>query len=166
MEEKLWQIFENVNHWLDHAERKNALLLTFIGIQLTVGKVFISTPGDLLIAASVVLGICFLITLVSFFPHTAFPGWECIWKGMKSCPREDDNLLFYGDISKYSVDTYSRRMGEYLNIETESDRYLKDLCAQIVINSKITARKNIMFRVATYFMISGQVLILISFWSK
>jgi len=75
MEDKLWRILENVNKWLDYAERKNTILLSFIGIQLTVWKTFIKVPNGWLIAAYVFLGICFLVTLISFFPQTFIPEW-------------------------------------------------------------------------------------------
>ena len=45
MEDKLWRIFNNVNHWLDHGERKSSILLTFIGIQLTIGILPIEGPN-------------------------------------------------------------------------------------------------------------------------
>jgi len=163
MEQKLWHILENVNRWLEYAERKNAILLSFIGAQLTIGKIFIESPSRWILAASVLLGICFVLTLLSFFPKTIIP--EFVRYFAKSAPRETDNLLFYGDISNYSVNLYTKKLEKYFGEDIRTNRYLEDICTQIVVNSQIANNKYRMFKASTWFMIFGQFCFLLSFWS-
>ncbi len=164
MEQRLWNILENVNRWLEYAERKNAILLAFIGVQLTVGNIFIKSPNKWLLAACIFLGICFMITLFSFFPRTVIPEWIQYWVNSSSLSKETDNLLFYADISKYSVAKYVEKLEKYFGEDIRTHHYLEDICAQIVINSQIAKTKYNMFKAATWFMIGGQVCFLVSFW--
>ena len=164
MEDRLWRVFDNVNRWLDYAERKNAILLTFIGMQLTIGKTFIDSPSACLLTAASVLAVCFLICLFSFFPQTAIPSWLYFWAKSSVAPESDDNLLFYAHIAKYSVARYTEVLETYYAEPIREHRHLVDICTQIVVNSKIAYTKYSMFKAATWFMIAGQVLLLASFW--
>ena len=164
MEDKLWRILENVNKWLDYAERKNTILLSFIGIQLTVWKTFIKVPNGWLIAAYVFLGICFLVTLISFFPQTFIPEWIYIVVKDKSLAQENDNLIFFGHISKYSLHEYAEKLEKYFDSEIISIQPLMDICSQIIVNAQIATKKYNMFKFSTWLMIGGEILFLISLW--
>lgn len=164
MDQRLWRILENINRWLEYAEKKNAVLLSFIGLQLTVGNILVKCPNKLQIAASSLLGICFLLSLFSFFPKTFIPEWIEHWANSTSSPKDDDNLLFYGHIANYAVAKYIERLEEYFEESIAENRYLKDICTQIVMNSQIAKNKYSMFKTATWFMVVGQVCFLISFW--
>ena len=164
MEDKLWRVFENVNNWLEYAEKKNTIILSFIGLQLTFVKVFIDKINTLQIISILFLGLCFFITLVSFFPKTAIPWWVYSWAQLKEQINANDNLLFYGHITKYSVNDYIESMEKYFEGEIHGHKYLEDLCNQIVINSRIASTKYNMFKVTAWLMIIGQILLLISFW--
>jgi len=164
MEDKLWRILENVNKWLDYAERKNTILLSFIGIQLTVWKTFIKVPNGWLIAAYVFLGICFLVTLISFFPQTFIPEWIYIVVKDKSLAQENDNLTFFGHISKYSLHEYAEKLEKYFDSEIISNQPLMDICSQIIVNAQIATKKYNMFKFSTWLMIVGEILFLISLW--
>ena len=164
MEERLWRILDNVNRWLEYAERKNAILLTFIGLQLTFFKIFIGSPNFWLIIALILLGICFFIILFSFFPKTSIPYWIYSWSNPISSPRVTDNLIFYGDISKYSLQDYIEKLEKYFDEQISTHNHLNDICSQILINSQLAKRKYNMFKAATWFMIAGQLFFLFSFW--
>lgn len=164
VEDKLWRVLENVNNWLGYAERKNVLILTFIGIQLTLCKLFVEDVDVWLIACSIFLGLCFLLTLISFFPQTVIPWWLYFWARSSDKPNENDNLLFYGDITKYSQKEYIEKMEKYFGEDIHGHKNLEDLCGQIVVNSQIASKKFNIFKATTWFMITGQMLLLISFW--
>ncbi|MFX0198810.1 MAG: Pycsar system effector family protein [Candidatus Hodarchaeota archaeon] len=164
MEDKLWKVFLNVNKWLEYAEKKNTLILSFIGIQLTFVRLFIDKINVLQLIAMSFLGLCFLITLISFFPKTVIPWWVYTWAQSKKEPNVNDNLLFYGHITKYSVKSYIENLEKYFGETISGHKYLEDLCNQIVVNSQITTTKYNMFKATTWLMIVGQVLLFLSFW--
>ncbi len=164
MEDKILNIFTNVNKWLEYAERKNVILLSLISVELTLSKYFIpeSGPNAIQTISIVFLGICVVITLFSFFPKTVIPWWFTFWADSKDSPKDNDNLLFYGHIVKYSSKDYIKKIEETYGLKIASDNYLKDLCSQIVINSQITNNKYNMFKVSFWFMLIGQILFIIS----
>ena len=79
-------------------------------------------------------------------------------------PSENDNLLFYGDITKYSQKEYIENMEKYFGEKIGGNKRLEDLCGQIIVNSQITSTKFNIFKVTAWLMIIGQILFLISFW--
>lgn len=166
MEERLWRIFQNINYWLQYAERKNALILTFIGIQITLIKIFIKTLDAWLVASFVFLGFCFLLAIFSFLPRTRISRW---WFDFMIKPSneagENDNLLFYGHVAKYTVKEYTEKIEKYLNGTIHGHRNLEDLCSQIVVNSQITSAKFNFFKITVWLMMIGQFLLLVSLWS-
>ena len=166
MEDRLWRIFENVNNWLEYAERKNAIVLLFIGTQLTLGKLFIERLDGWLLACAIALGICFLLTLASFFPKTALTWSVYFWAESTEAQSPTDNLLYFADVSKYSKAEYIGALEVYLKEDFSEQKYLEDLCGQIVANSKITMAKFNIFKATTWFVIIGQILLLVSFWSQ
>jgi hypothetical protein len=167
MEERLWRIFENVNNWLKYAEQKNTLLLTFIGIQITLIRLFTKALDRWLIASLIFLGFCFIVCLLSFFPRTRISSWLfefMIRRGGDQA--ESDNLIFFGHIVKYTTDQYIAKMQKYLNGEIQGHRNLENLCSQIVVNSEIASAKFNFFKVSGWLMVIGQFLFLLSFWSQ
>jgi hypothetical protein len=163
MESTLWYIFNNVNRWLEHAEKKNMVLLTVMALQLTLMKTLVATTSIWLILAYVSLGLCFLINLISFLPVTEIPKWLYSWSDAISPPAENDNLLFFMHISKYSLPDYIASLQKLLGSEI-TNKYYENICSQIVINSIIAASKYRMFKVSFWFMIAGQILFLFSFF--
>lgn len=164
METKLWQIFNNVNRWLEYAEKKNAFIMTFIGLQLTIGKFLVDKPNTLMVIAIGFLGLGFLITVISFIPRIAIPKWlKCSCMIFEKKTSEKDNLLFYGHIAKYPIDEYCKAMADYLNGDIQGNKLLEDLCEEIVVNSKITYTKYRCFKITVWFLFGGQVLFLASF---
>lgn len=162
MEEKLWKIFKNTNKWLEYSEKKNALLLTFIGIQLTLIRLFSNEVKGLSFLSFTILSICFILAIISFFPKTSIPKNTYNWGFPKNSINKNDNLIFYGDIAKYNAEQYISAMETYLNGEISNDKYLVDICTQIVINSEISLVKFIIFKAAIWLMGVGQLLFFVS----
>jgi len=164
METKLWQIFNNVNRWLEYAEKKNAIVMTFIGIQLTIGKFFVKKPDTLLIIGIGFLALGFFIIMFSFIPKFTPPKWLKFMgiTAKKKNPMKD-NLLFYGDIVKYSVTEYCNAMEIYLDGKVKGNKLFEDLCEQIVTNSCIAYAKYKFFKIATWFLFVGQMFFITSF---
>lgn len=163
VEGRLWSIFENINSWLKYAEGKNAYILAFIGAEITLLN-FLNVQYDFWLGASFVfLGLCFFICLISFFPKTAIPGWLYYFVKSKQLPSDFDNLLFYGDIAKYSIKGYIKKLSEWFNYKIEDDKYLENLCGQILINAGIASEKFKIFKTSFWSLLIGQVFVIISF---
>jgi hypothetical protein len=166
MEEKLWKIFDTVNSWLRYSENKNAYILAFIAAQITLAK-FLSVDVDIWLKISFFfLGLCFLVCMISFFPKTALPRWLFYIAESHKKPADDDNLLFYGHIAKYSINQYIEKMSKYLNVEIQGNEYLKQLCAQVVINAGIANTKFNMFKFSFWLLLLGQIFFVISILAK
>jgi hypothetical protein len=104
-------IFNNVNKWLEFAERKNAYIFSFFSLMVIftpfIGKL---TSINSLLKISICIFYVFYIvaivfTLLSLFPKTNIPQ-DMVKNGRDKKITERDNLLFFGDISKYSVQEY------------------------------------------------------------
>ncbi len=160
MQEQLWKIFDNINFWLDYAERKNSLLLTILGLQITAVNV-LPVKIDWLMRLSIgLLFICFLVTLFSFFPRTKYKINNFVSSRKQISP--SDNLLFYDDIAKYSAEEYFAEIGKCFTNQVTDNRYLKDLCLQIIVNSKIVSSKFKIFKLTSWLMVIGQAVFFLS----
>ncbi|NUM78330.1 hypothetical protein HUU40_28545 [candidate division KSB1 bacterium] len=122
MQEQLWKIFDNINFWLNYAERKNSLLLTVIGLQITAINLFSSEIDWILKVSLALLFLGFLVTLFSFFPRTRTQILNHSSKRKPIGPL--DNLLFYDDIAKYSLDEYFVEIGKCFGEQTDDKVYL------------------------------------------
>ena len=162
MENTLWKIFENVNSWLKYAESKNAYMLTFIGVQFTALKFFNVQSNGWLILCLISLAVCFIMCAFSFFPKTVISKKIYYIAQSHEKPADTDNLLFYGHIVKYSTNLYIEKMEKRLNGQIIGNKYLEDLCAQIVINSGIADPKYTLFKISFWFMLIGQLFLVIS----
>lgn len=162
MDNNLWKIFDNVNSWLKYAESKNAYILAFIGAQVTLIKLLDFQTNGRLITSFVFLGLCFLVCIFLFFPKTAISSWLYYFAKSHQATNENDNLLFYGHIAKYSVNQYIDRIAKYLNQEIKGNKYFEDLCSQIVVNAGIAYTKFNMFKISFWLMLVGQIFFLLS----
>ncbi len=153
MEDRLKYILSLVNDWLKFAESKNAALLaadTALGLGLY--KILRSDmPGSqsAILYVGFVISLLFVgafICLVSFIPRTTIP-----WLATTHRPKEDDNLLFYGDIAKYDPKRYIASLYKQSgNDVSEIKAYEEDLAEQIIINSRIALQKYGLFKTALW----------------
>lgn len=142
----LLKVFNNVNYWLDYAERKLSYITTLFTIISGLCAFLFDIHfknNKLIIVFIIVFFLIYiaslLLTLDSFSP--------IIDKFIKinsgdNVDMQKDNLIFYGDIAKYSVDTYKDALINRYSISINSDDYdTLDLINQIVVNSKIANKK-------------------------
>ncbi len=156
MEEKLYQIFMNVNDWLRFSEAKNAALIAFAAVtlfgamQTAIGPNCPKPISMCLLSYAVLSGLGLLAALFSFLPQLSI-AW--LWKTRK--PARADNLLFFGHLESYNekglIDEIKRKYG--LKSERQGIEY--DLANQIIQNSKIAMKKYRIFTIALWFVISG-----------
>lgn len=154
MEEKLKDIFKNVNDWLKYSEAKNGILLTLNGgIILGVLSQFKDMSTTLLpylkwiilplfIISLIILIISFLPVRDKFFKRTF---------DLSSQRLSELNLLFYGDLKSLTSNVFLNKLYE-ANGQAVPNSFLKiemDYANQIINNSGITDRKLILFTVAT-----------------
>lgn len=155
MEDKLKSIFSNVNDWLKFAETKNALMIPFSGVIIFGALAYLKADTGVpafvryyIMNLVIFQGLALTTVLCSFLPQTKI---EWLWKN-EAC-QDGDNLLFYGHIKKYDQIKYLEAL--YKANEKSPGNFTKmekDYAAQIIINSKITARKCRYFKISFWFV--------------
>jgi len=152
----LWKIYDIIKSWVEYSERKNAVLFTIVGFEMGILKFFEKQLDyRYLEITNIFLIFAFIIALVSFYPKT-----DRILLLRKTSRQEITNqlnLLFFGDIQKLNINSFIKAIEKRYHIEIKDNKLAKDLCDQIFILSKIAYSKFIMFKVAVYFAILGQL---------
>jgi hypothetical protein len=149
----LGYIFNNVNKWLEFSEKKNTYVFSFFSLMIIftpfIGKL---TNLSLLLKISTSIFYFFYIititiTVLSLFPKTDISE-KIVKKGRDKKITENDNLLFFGDISKYSVVEYKNALAKKYKMSETLDAYKDDLVTQIIINSNIANTKLVYFKIS------------------
>jgi hypothetical protein len=139
-------IFNNINRWLEFAEKKNAYIFSFFSLMVIftpfVSKLtYISSLLKISLCIFYALyTITIICTLLSLFPTTKISE-EVIKFGMNKKLSNTDNLLFWGDICKYSSEEFKSEISEKYNLEFDSEKLSNDLIDQIIVNARITRNK-------------------------
>lgn len=159
MDEKLKDIFSNINDWLKFAEAKSATLIAFNGA-LIFGISRLITSFDLkgtcLIYLIVILSLCILSTSICFF--SVIPALSMPWDKKPSGVIEKDNLVYFSDIAKYTPLAYLRALSEKLGLNnSEFTGYQKDLSNQIIVNSVIADKKYRAFQKAVWLTLAAVI---------
>jgi hypothetical protein len=164
MENNLWKIFDNINRWLDFAEKKNAIILTIIAIQITLIKSFIFSLNLLALAGILILSMCLIVSIISFFPILNLQ--KIILKVIprRKSYQELDSIIYFGDIANFSKAEYIEKIERTFNMKISDNSFFLNLCDQIVANSHIANRKFLLFRICAFLMIIGQTLFILSFF--
>lgn len=169
-EEYLEKQLDRVNTWLTFMETKNAALIALNVAMLAVFADFYENVPLLCTIAIMIWVISSTICLWSFYPCVAnsvdnvpqnsksINFFDCTLKriyGKKSESAQSLNLLFWGDIAtlqdeKSFINLIIKKYYPNINVEEVDDKAV-DLSQEIVINSKIIQRKNILFKKALYF---------------
>lgn len=166
MDAALWKIFDSVDAVLKYAENKNTYILTFIGTQITVVK-FLNLNIDLWLKISLIfLGICVFLCIVSFFPKSEITAWLYYIAKVHGKKSGKDNMLYFGDIVKYSVDEYTDRMEKFFNCKIRGNEYSEQLCRQIVVNAEIAYDKFNIFKASFALMLIGELFFVLSVLHK
>lgn len=136
----LQQEFENVNGWLHFAEAKNAAMIAF-NIALFAAVLSSEYLWDYIWLFSLILvGLLLSIYwgIISFWP---------IIKNIKKANKEvEENLLYFAYIATLDGEEYIKKLYvNYWNVEevdpTNIPQIEKDYSDEIVVNSRITLRK-------------------------
>ncbi len=168
MEERLKNIFANINDWLKFAEAKNAAIIAFNGATLFGILQIIANKKltDLLIVhyflwAFIILEILgILIALFSFLPELKIP---LLGSKKRKLDPKKDNLLFFGHIVKFKPEEYLRALYASIGLEKKEgfEKLELHFANQIIVNSKISLRKYHFFRIALWLTIAGILSIII-----
>ncbi|MED4990111.1 hypothetical protein ETC01_00705 [Geobacillus sp. NFOSA3] len=148
----LTDLYSDIREWLKFAEAKNAALLTFDSACLFTllryqDVVFPKKDGyaNLFFTISlIIILISIIILMISFLPKR-------FKKGLKNNEHShpfSKNLLYYGDIVKYSPQRFLASIFHKYNIDNfdKNNKYFNDLCTQIISLSRISVRKYRMFK--------------------
>lgn len=147
----LENIFNNINKWLEFSERKNAYIFSLFSLMI-IFTPFISklTSLCLLLKISVCIFYFFYMIIVTFTFLSLFPKTKIseniVENGQNKKTMKKDNLLFFGDISKYSVEEYKNALVEKYKISEKPSSYKDDLITQIIINANIISTKLAFFK--------------------
>jgi hypothetical protein len=156
--ESLENVLGLVSEDLRFAETKNAALLT-ANAAAVVGILQVN-PGSN--GAQAVLGLFLnvltfvcalsgLVSLVSFIPRVENP-----YRSLGLAPAPSDNLLFFGHIQKYDPPAYLQAVYAAAGRGGEEHEELERMYAeQVVVSSRIAARKFAYFRWAIWITIGG-----------
>jgi hypothetical protein len=162
----LWKIFDTIDNVLKYAENKNTYILTFIGTQLTVIK-FLNMHFDFWLKSSLLfLALCVFLVICSFFPKSEITAWLYYLANLHRKPAKNDNLLYFGDIVKYSVDEYIDRLEQMMGKKIRGNEYFEQLCRQIVINAEIANEKFNIFKASFGLMMFGELFFIMSLSAK
>ncbi len=145
MKDELKFIFGNINDWLKYAEAKHAGLIVFnsaliIGVLSTykgIPNVYLKIPTIIGVG---LLGISILCSVLSQFPVTS---------NLLVRTKEilNPNIYFFGDLASVKFNDFiSEFKKSYTSFNPDSSD--KNLINQILINSKITASKFKIFKIA------------------
>lgn len=157
METNLLAVLVIVNDWLKFAEAKNAGLLVFAGAGIAGILSFLGSAATEipmrwkvgLFSCVVFLSVCCLITLFSFMPRTKLEKELSSRRGVR---KDTDNLYYYGDLLKYTAEELLDSISRLYYRETLGTLPITkshaDIAAQVVVNSQITMRKYVIFKVA------------------
>lgn len=162
LNENLKFIYESISEWLKFAETKHAAVIVLYGAWI-IGFYNIITNVNFVVF--LILGyisiLCFsialLISIISFIPVLKSDQE----KDKKAAKFDQVNIYFYADIQKITNLEYANVLKSKLNIQIFEPSDL-DLINQIWNISKITTRKNNLFKYSVIVAILGLIISIIS----
>ena len=108
--------------------------------------------------------IALFVSVLSLFPNIKI-SQKLLTFGKNKKINKSDNLLFYGDVSKYSFDEYKKVLIDEYKFEDRELKLDDDLLKQIIINSNIAVFKYKCFKLSLIFL-SLAALLLFIFMAK
>lgn len=159
MDERLKEIFSNINDWLKYAEAKSATLIAGNGA-LIFGFSRLANSYDIkgFCAAYLLLSvflciISMVVCLMSIVPSLSMP-----WGAKLQGKSDTDNIFYFSDIAKYTPLAFLKALESKMGLKnTEVTGYQKDLANQIIINSVIAHRKYKYFQAAIWLTLSALI---------
>lgn len=159
MDEKLKDIFLNINDWLKYAEAKSATLVAgngalIFGLAGVLKSYELPNLLEYYGCFSIILCIISMVLcLLSVVPSLSMP-----WESKPEGTVHSDNLLYFHDIAKYTPINYLGKLSNKLELnEQQFTGYQKDLANQIIINAVIACRKYSYFKVAIWFTVTALI---------
>lgn len=159
MEQRLREVLAIVTDHQKFAETKNGALLALDGalviavLQLVNGSEHMDRRlFAYLLCVTLFAAVSGLIALLSFVPQTQVPRTRSV-----GVPEQQDTLIFFGDIQKYSVDDYLAALHAASNENSglNATRLERMYAEQIIVNARITSRKFTYFKFAVWLVIAG-----------
>ena len=157
MDERLNDIFSNINEWLKFAEAKTAVLIAGNGALIfgvaRIAKAY-DVNGFFAMYALLFFVLCvgsLLFCFISLIPSLSMP-----WESKPGSISESDNIFYFADVAKYTPVAYINKINK--NIGGETDIYTefqKDLASQIITNSVIALRKYNYFNLSIWLTLSA-----------
>ncbi len=171
MDDKLKDIFSIVNDWLRFAEAKSATLIAgnaglIFGISRLISTFQIE--GGLLAYLLFSIFLCSVSLVICLF--SVMPSLKMPWDKKPTGINELDNLLFYGDIAKYTPVAYLEKLATFIGEENiKLNNYHKNIADQIIVNSVIACKKYAYFKNAIWLTLTAlvsPVIALLIVWMK
>lgn len=148
---------DRVNYWLQFAETKHAALIAFV---IAVLAVIYSSDNIINAEYKIILTIGYTISLgislLSFLPIYKFNIHLKMGEYL-----EKDNILFWGDICKYTLDDYMFKVNREIFTDKEKTFTKEEelFSEEILINSRIANRKYKLFKYSLFVVILFTILL-------
>ena len=151
---------DRINYWLQFAEAKNAAVIAFVVAILAV--IWTSNYSDNACCMVIIISMLYITSLVislySFYPQGKNIN---INDKMKDC-REEDNLLFWDDIAKYSLKDYIECVNNQMGFEKDNGSKIETMYVEeIITNARIAKRKYQSFKWSVIVSIIATILIML-----
>jgi hypothetical protein len=181
--EDLRNIFNNVNDWLKYAEAKNFGLLTLCaGIVAGITQMTLTSEAVLYTLLVYILSpvlimaglICFIsltpvvsvITIRDYKRHWVNKLIDRLSKTKETKDKPQVDLHFFGSLATITTDEFEEEYLEATKSKKQKEKgkkqkfnkLEKQLVGQILFNSRITSLKYNYFKVATYIILAGVTL--------
>jgi hypothetical protein len=154
LEEKLYNLYLDVNNLLRSAEAKNIGLVAFnIGVIIGMTKLITDYKDcrEWLIVFSYVLAMNLLSLFFAFMSIVP----QMKHKETEVETFSSDNILFFGRIAQIKSDVFLEEFKRRYNLTSVNAAYETDLARQVVIVSQIALRKMKLFKIAINFTLAG-----------
>lgn len=151
---------DRINYWLQFAEAKNAAVIAFVVAILAV--IWTSNYSDNACCMVIIISIFYITSLVtslySFYPQ----GKNININDRMKEYREEDNLLFWDDIAKYSLEDYIKCINNWMGLEKDDRSKIETMYVEeIITNARIAKKKYKCFKWSVVFSIIGTILIIL-----
>ncbi len=165
IEEKLRNMFANINEWLKFAEAKNFGLFSITGaVYLGITQVDFEESIPLkwgFVILSLTAGATLIASLLSLFPFLtkvdgAFAkGWISKLSNWIDHEHPFENIHFYGHLKNLQEPEFEKEFTTKIGQELTFNQYEKELVTQILYNAKITWLKFQLFKIGGFFFLCG-----------
>lgn len=146
---------DSINRWLEFAEKKNAALFLaniaiMVGLFETNTFDFASAIDYYLILSVISLALSAFCCIISFIPQIKLKRLY-----IKVEVKNEDNLLFFGHIAKYSSHKYIERLYSKAGNSYQRKPLEEEYAEQLIINSRIALKKFELFSLGVWFIFAA-----------